>query len=361
MNMSKNPEVIKPIDFISALEKIGKSFNENLKKYSGSDLFSEIFPELQAFLGGVPVETTANEVEDTAEVAVVNDTKDTTSEQTISFGVEESLRNKGNKISYDRIDNVAKTFDEMKKIMFDKLEEFTFAACANPNNEYILYFSFNNKEAEYEFTWNKEILHFDGETNHEDSGLDCHSFYFDEVQREFIVREYPEAVSPCENCDEDCGDCWDGGVTDCCCDECCDEDCGQIPESNLGADMSRKESPVQKFTAQSLFKQINDERKQMLEEELFPAIKNGIDKIFAKKQYSVASSETSSKLNIIIFTLESVRENCDRLICEFWNEIPYSEMVKFLVNTYDFPKVLIFEKTVGDSVYHEVRCFLKEK
>lgn len=356
MNMNTNPEVISPIDFISALEKIGKSFNENLKKYSGRDLFTEIFPELQA-LFGAPVETTANEAEDTAEVAVVNDTKDTTPEQTISFGVEESLHNKGNKISYERIDKTAKTLNEMKKIMFDKLEEFTFAACANPNNEYRLYFSFNNKKTEYDFTWNKEILHFDGETNHEESGLDCHSFYFDEVQHDFVVREYPEECCPCEGCNEDCGDCWDSGVTDC----CCDEDCGQIPESNLGADMSRKESPIQKFTAQSLFKQINDERKQMLEEELFPAIKNGIDKIFANKQYSVASSETSSNLNIIIFTLESVRENCDRLISEFWNDIPYSEMVKFLINTYDFPKVLIFEKTVGDSIYHEVRCFLKEK
>ncbi len=334
----------KSVDFINALIQIGKEFNNQLKEYTNNNLFGDIFPDMKKDFDNF--DKVVNELDKS--IKNVNEKKCYNNKLNHAH-IEETETEKSYEYRYD--DNGMNNHDEIIEFLKEKLNDFTFKACTNNDKAYKLVFNFG--KLSYTFKWNKDAMHFLGETNDLDFVFVNEEFYFDETKNDFFT--YEGIVKECDvkELPEDEG-CNEQGPSEI---ESVDE---QGPcDVKCEDDSCDKASEETNFTADKLYCKINQEVMNSIETDLLPNIKTGTDRLFNYQQYTIDRTGNIPGFDVIVFTLEDVQLNCEKFIPKFWEIIPYTKLVRFFIETYGFPKVFILDKNVNGEIVHEVRCHLK--
>lgn len=340
-NINENPSLA----FLNALIEIGKQFDNQLKEYSNNNLFGELFPDMKKEFNNSIKELdefmkNVNKTKENCE-KIREDLKELNHAHIETTETEDSY-------SYLLRDDSPKTHDEIIELLKEKLNDFTFAACSENDKKYKLKFIFNNS-IHYGFKWDKNVMHFLGETNDPDFVFADEDFYFDETKNDFFVCEFDKKECDVKELPAE------EEVTDEQGPSSCDEVCLEGDQNDHPCECDGNVT----FTADTLFEKVNKEVDESVETDLLPIIKTGVDRIFNYKLYTIDRTGNVPGFDIVVFTLEDAKLNCEQYVPEFWEIVPYTRLVRFLVDTYHFPKVFILDKNTKDGYVHEVRCHLK--
>ena len=280
--------------------------------------------------------------------------------------------------------------DKFRKVIADKLDDYTFYALANGLKECTIRFAFI--DASLEFKWDNDLKHFVGT---QDDNVD-RKFVYNELKSEFVCKdEYLESLNDdpednecgCE-ChddspeDDDCGcECLSGcdpeKYDDCGCD-CqggCDPDeiayskddrwgVGEAinEETDSQACSHNDKSPCSKPRdtdfADRLYKKLNNK----FQEDNFNKYKEdliiALHRIFDYEMYKPDFNDDHSEIDKVKFTLEDVLKVCpSENIGTFWDTISSRKIVSLISDEFNFKSVTTYLDQENNT--HCVVCLLK--
>ena len=281
--------------------------------------------------------------------------------------------------------------DKFKKVVADKLDDYTFYALANGLKECTIRFAFI--DASLEFKWDNDLKHFVGI---QDGNVD-REFVYNELKSEFVCKdEYLKSLNDDPDEDNECGcECHDDSAEDddCGCeclsgcdpeedDDCgCDCQGGRDPdeiayskddrwgvgeaineETDSQACSHNDKSPCSKPRdtdfADRLYKKLNskfqDDNFNKYKEDLIIAL----HRIFDYEMYKPDFNDDHSEIDKVKFTLEDVLKVCpSENIGTFWDTISSRKIVSLISDEFNFKSVTTYLDQENNT--HCVVCLLK--
>lgn len=278
--------------------------------------------------------------------------------------------------------------DKFRKVIADKLDDYTFYALANGLKECTIRFTFI--DASLEFKWDNDLKHFVGI---QDDKVD-RKFVYNELKSEFVCKdEYLKSLNDDPE-DNECGcECHDNSPED---DECgceclsgCDleedDECGcecqddseeitYIKDDRWGVgeaineetdsqacshiDKSPCSKPRDTDFADRLYKKLNskfqDDNFNKYKEDLIVAF----HRIFDYEMYKPDFNDDHSEIDKVKFTLEDVLKVCpSENIGTFWDTISSQKIVGLIADEFNFKSVTTYLDQENNT--HCVVCLLK--
>ena len=281
--------------------------------------------------------------------------------------------------------------DKFRKVVADKLDDYTFYVLANGLKECTIRFTFI--DASLEFKWDNDLKHFVGT---QDDNVD-RKFVYNELKSEFVCKdEYLKSLNDDPDEDNECGcECHDDSAED---DECgceclsgCDpeedDECGcdcqggcdpeeivYIKDDRWGVGESINEetdshscshidkSPCSKPRdtdfADRLYKKLNNK----FQEDNFNKYKEdliiALHRIFDYEMYKPDFNDDHSEIDKVKFTLEDVLKVCpSENIGTFWDTISSRKIVSLISDEFNFKSVTTYLDQENNT--HCVVCLLK--
>lgn len=283
--------------------------------------------------------------------------------------------------------------DKFKKVVADKLDDYTFYVLANGLKDCTIRFTFT--DVYLVFKWDNDLKHFVGTQG---DNVD-RKFVYNELKSEFVCKdEYLKSLNDDPDEDNECGcECHDDSAEDdeCGCeclsgcdpeedDECgCDCQGGCDPEEiayikderwDVGAGESINEescshacshndkSPCSKPRdtdfADRLYKKLNSK----FQEDNFNKYKEdliiALHRIFDYEMYKPDFNDDHSEIDKVKFTLEDVLKVCpSENIGTFWDTISSRKIVSLISDEFNFKSVTTYLDQENNT--HCVVCLLK--
>ena len=267
--------------------------------------------------------------------------------------------------------------DKFKKVVADKLDDYTFYVLANGLKDCTIRFTFT--DVYLVFKWDNDLKHFVG-TQGDNVGR---KFVYNELKSEFISKdEYLKSLNDDPDEDNECGcECHDDSAED---DECgCDCQGGCDPEEiayikderwDVGSGESINEescshacshndkSPCSKPRdtdfADRLYKKLNSK----FQEDNFNKYKEdliiALHRIFDYEMYKPDFNDDHSEIDKVKFTLEDVLKVCpSENIGTFWDTISSRKIVSLISDEFNFKSVTTYLDQENNT--HCVVCLLK--
>lgn len=265
--------------------------------------------------------------------------------------------------------------DKFKKVVADKLDDYTFYVLANGLKDCTIRFTFI--DVYLVFKWDNDLKHFVGTQG---DNVD-RKFVYNELKSEFISKdEYLKSLNDDPDEDNECGcECLSG------CDLEEDDECGceyqddseeitYIKDDRWGVGESINEdtdsqscshndkSPCSKPRdtdfADSLYKKLNskfqDDNFNKYKEDLIIAL----HRIFDYEMYKPDFNDDHSEIDKVKFTLEDVLKVCpSENIGTFWDTISSRKIVSLISDEFNFKSVTTYLDQENNT--HCVVCLLK--
>ena len=263
--------------------------------------------------------------------------------------------------------------DKFRKVIADKLDDYTFYALANGLKECTIRFTFI--DASLEFKWDNDLKHFIGTRDGKDL-----VFVYNELKSEFVCKdEYLKSLNDDPE-DNECGcECLSG------CDLEEDDECGcecqddseeitYIKDDRWGVgeaineetdsqacshnDKSPCSKPRDTDFADRLYKKLNskfqDDNFNKYKEDLIVAF----HRIFDYEMYKPDFNDDHSEIDKVKFTLEDVLKVCpSENIGTFWDTISSQKIVGLIADEFNFKSVTTYLDQENNT--HCVVCLLK--
>ena len=264
--------------------------------------------------------------------------------------------------------------DKFRKVIADKLDDYTFYALANGLKECTIRFTFI--DASLEFKWDNDLKHFIGTRDGKDL-----VFVYNELKSEFVCKdEYLKSLNDDPEEDDECGcECLSG------CDLEEDDECGcecqddseeitYIKDDRWGVgesineetdsqacshnDKSPCSNPRDTDFADRLYKKLNskfqDDNFNKYKEDLIVAF----HRIFDYEMYKPDFNDDHSEIDKVKFTLEDVLKVCpSENIGTFWDTISSQKIVGLISDEFNFKSVTTYLDQENNT--HCVVCLLK--
>ena len=265
--------------------------------------------------------------------------------------------------------------DKFKKVVADKLDDYTFYVLANGLKDCTIRFTFI--DVYLIFKWDNDLKHFVGTQG---DNVD-RKFVYNELKSEFISKdEYLKSLNDDPDEDNECGcECHDDSVEDddcgCECLSGCDheemayikDERGSIGESTNEETDSQACSHIDKSTcskprdtdfADRLYKKLNskfqDDNFNKYKEDLIIAL----HRIFDYEMYKPDFNDDHSEIDKVKFTLEDVIKVCpSENIGTFWDTISSRKIVSLISDEFNFKSVTTYLDQENNT--HCVVCLLK--
>ena len=267
--------------------------------------------------------------------------------------------------------------DKFKKVVADKLDDYTFYVLANGLKDCTIRFTFT--DVYLVFKWDNDLKHFVGAQG---DNVD-RKFVYNELKSEFVCKdEYLKSLNDDPDEDNECGcECHDDSAED---DECgCDCQGGCDPEEiayikderwDVGSGESINEescshacshndkSPCSKPRdtdfADRLYKKLNSK----FQEDNFNKYKEdliiALHRIFDYEMYKPDFNDDHSEIDKVKFTLEDVLKVCpSENIGTFWDTISSRKIVSLISDEFNFKSVTTYLDQENNT--HCVVCLLK--
>lgn len=264
--------------------------------------------------------------------------------------------------------------DKFKKVVADKLDDYTFYVLANGLKDCTIRFTFT--DVYLVFKWDNDLKHFVGAQG---DNVD-RKFVYNELKSEFVSKdEYLKSLNDDPDEDNECGcECQDDSPED---DECgCEclsgdpEEIEYIKDERLGVGKSINEetdsqpcshidkSPCSKPRdtdfADRLYKKLNskfqDDNFNKYKEDLIIAL----HRIFDYEMYKPDFNDDHSEIDKVKFTLEDVLKVCpSENIGAFWDTISSRKIVSLISDEFNFKSVTTYLDQENNT--HCVVCLLK--
>lgn len=267
--------------------------------------------------------------------------------------------------------------DKFKKVVADKLDDYTFYVLANGLKDCTIRFTFT--DVYLVFKWDNDLKHFVGAQG---DNVD-RKFVYNELKSEFVCKdEYLKSLNDDPDEDNECGcECHDDSAED---DECgCDCQGGCDPEEiayikderwDVGSGESINEescshacshndkSPCSKPRdtdfADRLYKKLNNK----FQEDNFNKYKEdliiALHRIFDYEMYKPDFNDDHSEIDKVKFTLEDVLKVCpSENIGTFWDTISSRKIVSLISDEFNFKSVTTYLDQENNT--HCVVCLLK--
>ena len=293
-------------------------------------------------------------------------------------------------LEYSYNEKLVGSEDKFRKVIADKLDDYTFYALANGLKECTIRFTFI--DASLEFKWDNDLKHFIGTQDGKDL-----VFVYNELKSEFVCKdEYLKSLNDDPEEDDECGcECQDDSPEDddcgCECLSGCDleedDDCGCEcqggcdPEEiayikderwDVGEaineetdsqacshiDKSPCSKPRDTDFADRLYKKLNskfqDDNFNKYKEDLIVAF----HRIFDYEMYKPDFNDDHSEIDKVKFTLEDVLKVCpSENIGTFWDTISSQKIVGLIADEFNFKSVTTYLDQENNT--HCVVCLLK--
>ena len=264
--------------------------------------------------------------------------------------------------------------DKFKKVVADKLDDYTFYVLANGLKDCTIRFTFT--DVYLVFKWDNDLKHFVGAQG---DNVD-RKFVYNELKSEFISKdEYLKSLNDDPDEDNECGcECHDDSAED---DECgCEclsgdpEEITYIKDERWGVGESINEetdsqacshidkSPCSKPRdtdfADRLYKKLNNK----FQEDNFNKYKEdliiALHRIFDYEMYKPDFNDDHSEIDKVKFTLEDVLKVCpSENIGTFWDTISSRKIVSLISDEFNFKSVTTYLDQENNT--HCVVCLLK--
>ena len=264
--------------------------------------------------------------------------------------------------------------DKFKKVVADKLDDYTFYVLANGLKDCTIRFAFIDETLI--FKWDNDLKHFIGTQDGKDL-----VFVYNELKSEFVCKdEYLKSLNDDPEEDDDCGcECLSGCDPDeddeCEC-ECQDdsEEITYIKDDRWGVgeaineetdsqscshiDKSPCSKPRDTDFADRLYKKLNskfqDDNFNKYKEDLIIAL----HRIFDYEMYKPDFNDDHSEIDKVKFTLEDVLKVCpSENIGTFWDTISSQKIVGLISDEFNFKSVTTYLDQENNT--HCVVCLLK--
>ena len=291
-------------------------------------------------------------------------------------------------LEYSYNEKVVGSEDKFRKVIADKLDDYTFYALANGLKECTIRFAFIDETLI--FKWDNDLKHFIGTQDGKDL-----VFVYNELKSEFVCKdEYLKSLNDDSDEDNECGcECQDDSPED---DECgceclsgCDleedDECGcecqddseeitYIKDDRWGVgeaineetdsqacshnDKSLCSKPRDTDFADRLYKKLNskfqDDNFNKYKEDLIVAF----HRIFDYEMYKPDFNDDHSEIDKVKFTLEDVLKVCpSENIGTFWDTISSQKIVGLISDEFNFKSVTTYLDQENNT--HCVVCLLK--
>ena len=264
--------------------------------------------------------------------------------------------------------------DKFRKVVADKLDDYTFYVLANGLKECTIRFAFIDETLI--FKWDNDLKHFVGAQG---DNVD-RKFVYNELKSEFVSKdEYLKSLNDDPDEDNECGcECHDDSVED---DECgCEclsddpEEIAYIKDERWGVgeaineetdsqacshiDKSPCSKPRDTDFADRLYKKLNskfqDDNFNKYKEDLIIAL----HRIFDYEMYKPDFNDDHSEIDKVKFTLEDVLKVCpSENIGTFWDTISSRKIVSLISDEFNFKSVTTYLDQENNT--HCVVCLLK--
>lgn len=264
--------------------------------------------------------------------------------------------------------------DKFKKVVADKLDDYTFYVLTNGLKDCTIRFTFI--DVYLVFKWDNDLKHFVG-TQGDNVGR---KFVYNELKSEFISKdEYLKSLNDDPDEDNECGcECQDDSPED---DECgyeClsgdPEEIAYIKDERLGVgkaineescshacshnDKSPCSKPRDTDFADRLYKKLNSK----FQEDNFNKYKEdliiALHRIFDYEMYKPDFNDDHSEIDKVKFTLEDVLKVCpSENIGTFWDTISSRKIVSLISDEFNFKSVTTYLDQENNT--HCVVCLLK--
>lgn len=251
--------------------------------------------------------------------------------------------------------------DKFKKVVADKLDDYTFYVLANGLKECTIRFTFI--DASLEFKWDNDLKHFVGI---QDGNVD-RKFVYNELKSEFVCKdEYLKSLNDDPDEDNECGcEChddseeiayikderWDVGAGESINEESCSHACSHNDKSPCS-------KPRDTDFADRLYKKLNNK----FQEDNFNKYKEdliiALHRIFDYEMYKPDFNDDHSEIDKVKFTLEDVLKVCpSENIGTFWDTISSRKIVSLISDEFNFKSVTTYLDQENNT--HCVVCLLK--
>lgn len=265
--------------------------------------------------------------------------------------------------------------DKFKKVVADKLDDYTFYVLANGLKDCTIRFTFT--DVYLVFKWDNDLKHFVGAQG---DNVD-RKFVYNELKSEFVSKdEYLKSLNDDPDEDNECGcECLSGcdfEEDDECECECQDdsEEITYIKDDRWGVGESINEetdsqscshidkSPCSKPRdtdfADRLYKKLNskfqDDNFNKYKEDLIVAF----HRIFDYEMYKPDFNDDYSEIDKVKFTLEDVLKVCpSENIGKFWDTISSQKIVSLISDEFNFKSVTTYLDQENNT--HCIVCLLK--
>lgn len=265
--------------------------------------------------------------------------------------------------------------DKFKKVISDKLDDYTFYVLANGLKECTIRFEFTDETLI--FKWDNDLKHFVGTQDGKDFVV-----VYNELKSEFVCKDaYLKSLNDDPDEDDECGcECLSG------CDLEEDDECGceyqEDPEEitynikydrwDVGESINEEtdsqacshidKSPCSKPRdtdfADRLYKKLNSK----FQEDNFNKYKEdliiALHRIFDYEMYKPDFNDDHSEIDKVKFTLEDVLKVCpSENIGTFWDTISSRKIVSLISDEFNFKSVTTYLDQENNT--HCVVCLLK--
>ena len=264
--------------------------------------------------------------------------------------------------------------DKFRKVIADKLDDYTFYVLANGLKECTIRFAFIDETLV--FKWDNDLKHFVGVQDGKDFIV-----VYNELKSEFVSKdEYLKSLNDDPDEDNECGcECLSG------CDLEEDDECGcecqddseeitYIKDDRWGVGESINEEtdsqscshndkrpcskPRDTDFADRLYKKLNskfqDDNFNKYKEDLIVAL----HRIFDYEMYKPDFNDDHSEIDKVKFTLEDVLKVCpSENIGTFWDTISSQKIVSLISDEFNFKSVTTYFDQENNT--HCVVCLLK--
>ena len=265
--------------------------------------------------------------------------------------------------------------DKFKKVVADKLDDYTFYVLANGLKDCTIRFTFI--DVYLVFKWDNDLKHFVGAQG---DNID-RKFVYNELKSEFVSKdEYLKSLNDDPDEDNECGcECQDDSPEDdeCGC-ECLSGDPEEIEykikdESFVVGESINEETDSQACShidkspcskprdtdfADRLYKKLNSK----FQEDNFNKYKEdliiALHRIFDYEMYKPDFNDDHSEIDKVKFTLEDVLKVCpSENIGTFWDTISSRKIVSLISDEFNFKSVTTYLDQENNT--HCVVCLLK--
>lgn len=277
-------------------------------------------------------------------------------------------------LEYSYNEKLTGSEDKFRKVIADKLDDYTFYVLANGLKECTIRFAFIDETIV--FKWDNDLKHFVGVQDGKDFVV-----VYNELKSEFVSKdEYLKSLNDDPDEDNECGcECLSG------CDLEEDDECGceyqddseeitYIKDDRWGVGESINEdtdsqscshndkSPCSKPRdtdfADRLYKKLNskfqDDNFNKYKEDLIVAL----HRIFDYEMYKPDFNDDHSEIDKVKFTLEDVLKVCpSENIGTFWDTISSQKIVSLISDEFNFKSVTTYFDQENNT--HCVVCLLK--